>query len=110
MPLDVVLTGQAACSSRCFVVDLFAAEGSRPHTLAASASRAGDLAFGNQSKRLLEGIVREHRLRALIGRMDRCCRPSYVVIPKSRPYLPKGAPIHRKSDTSVTELSSMRRG
>ena len=75
VPLDVVLTGQAACSSRCFVVDLFAAEGSRPHTLAASASRAGDLAFGSQSKRLLEGIVREHRLRALIGRMGSLLPP-----------------------------------
>ena len=68
-PVDVVLSGPAACGLRCFVVDLFAAEGSRPHTLAASASRAGDLAFGNQSERLLEGIGREHRLRALIDRL-----------------------------------------
>jgi NTE family protein len=86
VPLDVVLIGPAACSSRCFVVDLFAAEGSRPHTLAASASRAGDLAFGNQSKRLLEGIVREHRLRALIGRLgsllppELCCHSDIAAI------------------------------
>ena len=86
VPLDVVLTGRAACSLRCFVVDLFAAEGSRPHTLAASASRAGDLAFGNQSRRLLEGIVREHRLRALISQMgsllppDLCGDPDLAAI------------------------------
>ena len=109
VPLDVVLTGQAACSSRCFVVDLFAAEGSRPHTLAASASRAGDLAFGNQSKRLLEGIVREHRLRALIGRMGSLLPPEYVVILISQPYLRRDAPIHQKSHILLIELSSMRR-
>ena len=50
-------------------IDLFASEGSRPHSLTAALSRAGDLAFGNQSRRLLEGQEREHRLRAMIGRI-----------------------------------------
>ena len=69
-PLDTVLSDPASRDMRCFVVDLFAREGSRPHTLAASASRAGDLAFGNQSSRLLEGQGREDRLRTLIGRLE----------------------------------------
>lgn len=68
-PLDLVLREPAALGLRCFVVDLFAAKGQRPHTLAASASRAGDLAFGNQSRRLLEGQAREDRLRGLISQL-----------------------------------------
>ena len=66
-PLDLVLDDEGDGEMVCFVVELFARQGSRPHTLAASASRAGDLAFGNQTRRILEGREREHRLRGLIG-------------------------------------------
>jgi len=66
-PLDLVLDDIPDGDLLCFVVELFARQGSRPHTLAASASRAGDLAFGNQTRRILEGRQREYRLRALIG-------------------------------------------
>ncbi len=69
VPLDAVLSDPDASGRRCFVVDLFAPEGSRPHTLAASASRAADLAFGNQSARLIEGQRREDHLRTLIARL-----------------------------------------
>ena len=62
-PLDLVLDDPAGRALRCFVIDLFAAEGQRPHTLAAGASRAGDLAFANQTRRLLEAQAREDRLR-----------------------------------------------
>jgi NTE family protein len=68
-PLDLVLGDLAADGVLCFVIDLFAREGSRPHTLGASLSRTGDLAFGNQSRRLLEGQEREQRLRDVIGRL-----------------------------------------
>ena len=68
-PLDLVLQDPASEGLECFVVDLFALRGSRPHTLGAGLSRAQDLAFGNQSRRLLEGQEREHRLRAMIGRL-----------------------------------------
>ena len=68
-PADLVLTDPAAEGLRCFVVDLFEARGQRPHTLAASASRAGDLAFGNQSRRLLEAQKREDHLRGLIRQL-----------------------------------------
>ena len=89
-PLDVVLSGPAASGARCFVVDLFALEGSRPHTLAASASRAGDLAFGNQSRRIIEGIDREHRLRALIGRLGSLMPPALCHDPEIGSILSEG--------------------
>ncbi|MCB4824100.1 patatin-like phospholipase family protein [Roseicella aerolata] len=69
VPLDLVLDEPGAEDVLCFVVELFAPMGSRPRTLAASASRAGDLAFGNQTRRILEGRVREHRLRALVAEL-----------------------------------------
>lgn len=70
-PLDLVLDDSADHGDMlCFVVELFARQGSRPHTLAASASRAGDLAFGNQTRRILEGRQREYRLRSLIGQLS----------------------------------------
>jgi len=68
-PLDLVLDDNPDREMLCFVVELFARQGSRPHTLAASASRAGDLAFGNQTRRILEGRQREYALRSLIGRL-----------------------------------------
>ena len=67
-PLDLVLADIPDREMLCFVVELFARRGSRPHTLAASASRAGDLAFGNQTRRILESRQREYALRSLIGR------------------------------------------
>lgn len=74
-PLDLVLDDPAFDGAQCFVIDLFAPEGSRPHTLGASLSRAGDLAFGNQTRRLLEGQEREQRLRAAIGRLGKMLPP-----------------------------------
>lgn len=68
-PLDLVLDDNPDGEMLCFVVELFAPQGSRPHTLAASASRAGDLAFGNQTRRILEGRQREYHLRGLIGQL-----------------------------------------
>ena len=68
-PLDLVLGENDRRDALCFVVELFARQGSRPHSLAASASRAGDLAFGNQTRRILEGLQRERRLRGLLGKL-----------------------------------------
>lgn len=68
-PLDLVLDEPSAGALLCFVVELFSLEGSRPPSLAASLSRAVDLAFGSQTRRILEGRDREHRLRALVERL-----------------------------------------
>ncbi len=69
VPLDLVLAGAGGRPMLCFVVDLFAQEGSRPHSLAASLSRSTDLMFGNQTRRMLEAQEREHRLRTVIARL-----------------------------------------
>jgi NTE family protein len=69
LPLDLILDDLPEGDVLCFAVELFARRGKRPHTLAAAAARAGDLAFGNQTRRLLEGREREHRLRGLIARL-----------------------------------------
>ncbi|MBI0535912.1 patatin-like phospholipase family protein [Roseomonas sp. KE2513] len=66
-PLDLLLGEVGEEPVFCLLVELFAQRGSRPRTLAASASRAGDLAFGNQTRRLVEACEREFRLRALIA-------------------------------------------
>lgn len=68
-PLDLVLDGNPDGEVLCFVVELFARQGSRPHTLAAAANRAADLAFSNQTRRILEGRQREYHLRGLIGQL-----------------------------------------
>jgi NTE family protein len=73
-PLDLVLDEPDAGDLLCFVVELFALQGSPPRTLAASVSRATDLAFGGQTRRILEGREREHRLRALVGASPSGCR------------------------------------
>jgi NTE family protein len=69
VPLDLVLNDPGVGDLLCFVVELFALRGRRPETLAASVARATDLAFGSQTRRILEGREREHRLRALVGRL-----------------------------------------
>lgn len=68
-PLDLVLDEPGTGDLLCFVIELFARGGSRPRTLGASVARATDLAFGNQTRRLLEGRAREQRLRDVIARL-----------------------------------------
>jgi NTE family protein len=68
-PVDLVLDEPGGGDLLCFLVELFVLRGRRPDTLAASVSRATDLAFGSQTRRILEGRQREHRLRALVGRL-----------------------------------------
>ena len=91
-PIDLVLSDAAARDLRCFVVDLFAQEGSRPHTLAASAARACDLAFGNQSRRQLEAQGREDRLRGLIDRLGALLPPELQCQPAVDAILAEGRP------------------
>lgn len=86
-PLDLVLDDQAAEELLCFVVELFAREGSRPQSLAASLARAGDLAFGNQTQRILEGRAREHRLRVLAERLAAKLPPELREDPEVAPIL-----------------------
>lgn len=68
-PLDIVLDAPGAGPLHCLVVELFARSGRRPASLSAALARAGDLAFGSQTRQALEGRVREYRMRALVGRL-----------------------------------------
>jgi NTE family protein len=68
-PIDVVLDAPGSGPLQCLVVELFARSGRRPASLSAAVARAGDLAFGNQTRQALESRVREYRMRALIGRL-----------------------------------------
>ena len=68
-PVDLVLDEPDADDLLCFVVELFALQGTPPQTMAASVARATDLAFGSQTRRMLEGREREHRLPALARRL-----------------------------------------
>lgn len=99
-PLDLVVAEAAGRDLRCFVVDLFAAEGSRPHTLAASASRAGDLAFGNQSRRLLEGHEQSDHLRQLIAKLGDLLPPDTRARPEVAMILAEG----RAEPTDITYI------
>ncbi len=68
-PLDLVLDATGTGPLQCLVVELFARSGRRPASLSAAIARAGDLAFGNQTRQALESRTREYRMRALIGRL-----------------------------------------
>ena len=68
-PVDIVLDAPGSGPLQCLVVELFARSGRRPASLSAAVARAGDLAFGNQTRQALENRVREYRMRALVGRL-----------------------------------------
>ncbi len=68
-PLDLVLDAVPDRDVLCFVVELFATAGARPHTLAAALNRAVDLSFGNQTRRILDGQARAAAMRSTIGRL-----------------------------------------
>ncbi|MFH5923571.1 patatin-like phospholipase family protein [Roseomonas xinghualingensis] len=91
-PLDLLLAEPAGGPLLCCVVELFAQQGSRPRSLAASAARAGDLAFGNQTRRLLEACAREYRLRALVGRLAAELPPDRRESPEIAPLLAEAEP------------------
>lgn len=65
-PLDLVFDTDDTSPVLCLVAELFAASGQVPRSLSDSLSRAGDLAFGNQTQRILEGQGRALRLRAAL--------------------------------------------
>ncbi|WP_052401527.1 patatin-like phospholipase family protein [Muricoccus aerilatus] len=86
-PLDLLLGDIGEEPVFCLLVELFAQRGSRPRTLAASASRAGDLAFGNQTRRLVEACEREFRLRALVAEVAERLPPELREGPEIAPLL-----------------------
>jgi NTE family protein len=63
-PLDLVLNEAGDGERVCFVVELFARQGSRPDSISATLARSLDLMFGNQTMARLEGQQALYRLRA----------------------------------------------
>ncbi|CAA9234639.1 MAG: Ferredoxin reductase [uncultured Acetobacteraceae bacterium] len=74
-PIDLVLDEPGDGDLLCFAVELFAMEGGLPQSLGATVSRAAEIAFGNQTRRMVEGREREHRLRALVQRLAEALPP-----------------------------------
>ena len=91
-PIDLVLDSAGPGELLCFAVELFAREGSRPHTLGASLNRAVDVAFANQTRQILEGRQREHRLRQMIGRLGDFLPPELRADPDVAGILSAGRP------------------
>src|SRR5690606_36072032 len=66
-PVDVVLGDPRDRPLICFVLDLFARDGSRPASLARAQERRLDLLLANQTDAALAGLQREDRLRRLLA-------------------------------------------
>jgi NTE family protein len=79
-PIEVVLDGDGGDDRdtdeplTCFLVELFCRRGERPKTLVAAAERRLDLLLAGQTKRALDGLVRESASRQLLAETTR--RPS----------------------------------
>ena len=91
LPLDLVLDEPEAGERLCILVELFARRGSAPRSIGASISRAGDLTFGNQTRRIIEGCAREFRLRDLVRRLGEHLPPALREDPEVAPLLAEGA-------------------
>jgi NTE family protein len=71
-PIETVLFDDArGGDAKCFVVDLFSAEGDRPASVEQAAARRWDLLFGNQSRQRLRNVEREFQLRWALGLLAR---------------------------------------
>ncbi len=101
-PLDVVLDETSTGDLICFVVDLFARDGTRPRSLSDAIARAQDLLFGAQTRRILENHRREHRLRAAVDRLAARLPPELIDDPEIASDIRQG---HRRA---VTVLHLMR--
>jgi len=62
-PIEALLEHPPGQPLTCFVIDLFARDGSRPADLETAVARKSDLMFANQSWQRLEAYCREQRLR-----------------------------------------------
>jgi NTE family protein len=92
VPLDLVLDAPRDRELACFVVEHFGRSGSRPRSLGAALSRAGDLGFGNQTRTILHGVQREARLRAVAERLAAMLPADVRAEPKVAALLAEAAP------------------
>jgi len=100
-PVDLVLDETTPKKLVCLVLDLFAREGGRPRSMADMAARAMDLMFSSQSRLILESRRREHRLRAMVGRLAARLPPEQREDPEIAAVLSEG----RTSTATVLHLA-----
>lgn len=83
LPADLVLDTPDGHDT-CVLVDLFAAEGTRPDRVLSALSRAMDLTFASQSRLVLQRCAREQALRQTIERLGKrlpdACREDPAVM------------------------------
>ena len=88
LPLDLVLDEPWAGRRLCILVELFARRGSAPRSLGATIARAGDLTFGSQTRRILDGCAREFRMRDRLRRLGERLPPELRDDPEVASLLP----------------------
>ncbi|MDQ2079847.1 patatin-like phospholipase family protein [Xanthobacteraceae bacterium Astr-EGSB] len=76
-PIDAVLLDeQRPDEFLCFIVDLYAGDGTRPANLEEAMARKSDLIFANQTRQRLDAHRREAGLRARIARLSEQLPPA----------------------------------
>jgi NTE family protein len=68
LPLSPPLAEPGAEEVLCIAAELFARQGSAPHSLSAAAARAGDIVFGSRSRDEIAAEARAHALRQALRR------------------------------------------
>lgn len=71
LPIDGILDPLPEDDLLCFAVDLFDSAGQRPRSLDTGLERAQDIIFSAQSWGAIEARSREHRLRHIIGDLEK---------------------------------------
>jgi len=74
-PLDLILEEAGPEALTCLVVELFPRQGRRPRRLGAALARAGDIAFGNQTRAALAAHARAWEMRARMASLARHLSP-----------------------------------
>lgn len=93
-PVDLVLE-EGGEEMLCILAELFATAGRAPGSLSGSLARAGDLALGNQTQRLLEGHARLLRLRESLHRLAALVPQERHAEPEVAALLAEAAPAAR---------------
>jgi NTE family protein len=89
-PVEAVLDETAEDRDHvCFLLDLFSPARHRPRTLEDASTRRWDLLFGNQTRRVLKRLEREHRLRSDLNRIARKLPPETAHHPEIASLLEK---------------------
>ena len=69
-PIEALHLSEGERDMTCFVIDLYARDGSRPHDLESAMSRKNDLIFSNQTWLRLLAYQREQELRQQLSRLS----------------------------------------